>query len=88
MLLPALRFWRHERDLTQERLAERISMRRTTIWRIEAGRPALMRTARRLADALGVEVIDLAKSEAESPRRIHNTSVTRTQRSVALSHLH
>jgi DNA-binding XRE family transcriptional regulator len=62
----ALFYWRSQRDVTQLDLAERIAVRRTTIWRIEAGRPAFMRTARRLADALSVQVADLMRQPPES----------------------
>jgi DNA-binding XRE family transcriptional regulator len=58
-VLPSLHYWRIQRGLTQERLAELVAMRRTTMWRIEAGRPCLMRTAHLLAKALGVRVADL-----------------------------
>ena len=58
-LLPALRYWRIQRGLTQVQLAERIAIRRTTIWRIETGRPCVMRTARFLATALQVDPSDL-----------------------------
>ena len=59
VVLPSLFYWRLERALTQERLAERIAMRRTTVWRIESGGPTFMRTARLLASALHVQVADL-----------------------------
>ena len=52
-------YWRIQRGLTQQQLAERIAMRRTTIWRIEAGRPCVIRTAHLLAKALSVQVADL-----------------------------
>ena len=56
MLLPGLQFWRARRGYTQAQLAERIGMRRPTVWRIEAGRPARVRTAHLLATALGVHL--------------------------------
>ncbi len=59
MVLPSLHYWRIQRGLTQEQLAELVAMRRTTIWRIEAGRPCLMRTVHLLAKALGVQVAEL-----------------------------
>jgi DNA-binding XRE family transcriptional regulator len=55
----ALFYWRSQRDVTQADLAGRIAVRRTTIWRIETGRPAFMRIGRRLANALSVQVADL-----------------------------
>lgn len=54
--LPALRRWRLARTLTQEELATRAAVGRTTIARIESGaNPAEARTLRKLAQALGVE---------------------------------
>ena len=52
-------YWRRQRGFTQERLAERIAMRRNTIWLIETGHPTRARTARLLATALDVDVADL-----------------------------
>jgi DNA-binding XRE family transcriptional regulator len=63
--LPSLVYWRIQCGLSQEQLAERIGMGRTTIWRIETGRPCLVRTARRLARALSVQVVDLMRQPAE-----------------------
>jgi transcriptional regulator with XRE-family HTH domain len=59
VMLPSLVYWRVQRGLTQEQLAERLGMHRNTLWRIETGRPAFMRTARLLASALHVRVADL-----------------------------
>jgi transcriptional regulator with XRE-family HTH domain len=58
-MLPSLRYWRRQRGFTQEQLAERLGMHRNTLWGIEAGHPAFMRTARLLATALHVQVADL-----------------------------
>jgi DNA-binding XRE family transcriptional regulator len=58
-LLPSLRYWRIQRGLTQEHLAERIAVRRTTVGRIETGGPCFRRTAHLLAEALGVQTADL-----------------------------
>ena len=66
VVLPSLFYWRTQRDVTQERLAERIAMRRTTIWRIETGRACRPRTARLLAGALNVQVADLMDKPPES----------------------
>ena len=63
--MPSLIYWRIQRGLTQEQLAELIAMRRNTVWRIEAGHPALVRTARLLARALGVQVADLQRQPPE-----------------------
>jgi DNA-binding XRE family transcriptional regulator len=57
--LPSLVYWRVQRGITQAELAERVAMRRTTIARIEAGYPALVKTAHRLAQALSVQIADL-----------------------------
>jgi DNA-binding XRE family transcriptional regulator len=59
--LPSLVHWRVQRGLTQAELAEQISVRRATIARIESGKPALVKTARAIATALGVEVADLQR---------------------------
>jgi transcriptional regulator with XRE-family HTH domain len=61
VILPALAYWRVQRGFTQERLAERLGMHRNTLWGIEAGHPAFMRTARLLASALHVQVADLQR---------------------------
>jgi transcriptional regulator with XRE-family HTH domain len=60
MPLGNLLYWRLDRGYMQEQLAERISMRPNTVWRIEAGYPARMRTARLLAKALRINVADLS----------------------------
>ena len=65
-LPPALACWRIHRYLTQERLVERIALRRNAILRIEAGYPALVRTARRLAEALEVQVADLQRQPPDT----------------------
>jgi DNA-binding XRE family transcriptional regulator len=62
VVLPSLRAWRVQLGYTQERLAARIGMRRNVIWRIEAGQPTRILTARRLAAVLGVQVSDLSAS--------------------------
>jgi transcriptional regulator with XRE-family HTH domain len=66
VLLPSLVYWRAQRRLTQEQLAERLGMSRNTVWRIEAGYPAFMRTTRLLAKALSVQVADLQRQPPES----------------------
>lgn len=66
VVMPSLVYWRIQGGLTQEQLAERIGMRRATVARIEAGHPALLRTARLLARALNVEVADLQRQPAET----------------------
>ena len=64
--LPALVYWRIQRGFTQAELAERIGVRRPTIARIEAGNPALVRTARALAEALSVQVADLQRQPPQA----------------------
>jgi transcriptional regulator with XRE-family HTH domain len=59
--LPGLLYWRIQRGITQAELAEKVAIRRASVARIEGGHPALVRTAGRLADALGVQVTDLQR---------------------------
>jgi transcriptional regulator with XRE-family HTH domain len=60
--LPGLRRQRLAHALTQEELAKRAGVGRTTIARIEGGgKPAETRTLRKLAEALGVEPRALLK---------------------------
>ena len=59
--LPSLVYWRVQRGITQAELAGQIGVRRATIARIEAGNPALVKTARALAEALAVQVADLQR---------------------------
>jgi transcriptional regulator with XRE-family HTH domain len=66
--LPALRYWRAWRGFTQEQLADRIGMRRNTIWLIESGHRTRIRTAKLLAKALGVSVAQLQRQRL-GPRR-------------------
>jgi transcriptional regulator with XRE-family HTH domain len=66
VVLPSLAYWRGQRDFTQERLAERVGLCRNTVWRIEAGYPAFLRTVRLLAGALGVDPADLMCKQPES----------------------
>jgi transcriptional regulator with XRE-family HTH domain len=60
--LPALLYWRIKRGITQRELAEKVGMRRASIARIEAGYPALLRSARQIAEALGIEIDDLRRN--------------------------
>lgn len=61
-----LRWWRRARGLTQQELAEASGVARSHLARIERGEVDEPRpdTLRRLADALGVEVLDLLYGEA------------------------
>lgn len=57
--IPRLREWRNKRALSQEELAKRSGISRTTIIKIEAGRGAWPQTVRKLAKALGIKPADL-----------------------------
>ena len=58
---PPLRVWREHRGLSQSALARASGVNRVQIVEIEAGRNAgSVRTLRRLADALGVALDDIA----------------------------
>jgi transcriptional regulator with XRE-family HTH domain len=61
VLLPSLRSWRTRRGYTVQDLASLSGLRRNTIARIEAGYPARLGTAHRLADALGVPLASLQR---------------------------
>jgi len=65
---PTLRRLRLDRGLTQAQLAERADLADATLSRIERGRlvPSVV-LARRLADALGVEVDELLKPKKKTP---------------------
>ncbi len=55
-MLPGLRYERHAAGLSQEELAERSSVHRDSIQKLETGhRPARPITIKKLADALGVD---------------------------------
>ena len=57
--LTRLREQRIKRSLSQQELADRSGLSRTTIIKLEAGRPAWPQTARRLARALHIKVTEL-----------------------------
>lgn len=66
VVIPGLRHWRIARALTQEELAQRASLNRVSVGRLETGTPARMSTIRRLAAALGVDPGDLMRQPPES----------------------
>ena len=60
--MPGLRQRRYERGLSIADLEARSGVAFSTISRLENGKQgAQMRTTRRLADALGVEIVDLMR---------------------------
>lgn len=73
MRLTRLREWRERKDLTQQRLADESGISQDAISNYETGRRgARFSTARRLAQALGVGVEELADAEA-----VHRSGVAR-----------
>src|SRR5215217_5433892 len=62
MQLPRLKEWRESRGLLQKELASEAGLSEFTINRIETGDNIRPNTARKVADALGVEVADLIES--------------------------
>ena len=62
-----LKATRENRGLTQEELAIRANLNRVTIAKLETGRSEpTLRTAKRLADALGCKVDDLIDNNEET----------------------
>lgn len=57
--MPRLREQRQKRALSQQELADRSGLSRTTIIKLEGGREAWPQTVRKLARALGIKVTDL-----------------------------
>lgn len=68
--VPALRYWRLERDVTQRQLADRAGVTKETIIALEfRGRPAHIWTRRALASALGVTPGDLVLCPPGEPKK-------------------
>lgn len=63
VLVPHLRAWRAYHAVTQEELAERAQVARSTIVRAEEGQRINTSSARKLADALGMSVQQLLYSK-------------------------
>lgn len=59
VLVPRLQDWRLKRALSQRELADLAKVSRTTIIKLEGGRPAWPQTVRKLARALRVDPSDL-----------------------------
>jgi transcriptional regulator with XRE-family HTH domain len=57
--VPRLQAQRHRRAFSQQELADRSGVSRTTIIKLEGGRDAWPQTVRKLARALGVKPEDL-----------------------------
>lgn len=66
VVAPRLRSWRQRKALTLRELAAHAGVAFTTIHRIESGKPAELRTLRKLAAALGIEPADLMKEDRDS----------------------
>jgi transcriptional regulator with XRE-family HTH domain len=65
--IPRLREWREARALTQVELAELANVSSRSVAGYEAGAGARPPTVRRLAEALGVKVVDL-REDPDSPK--------------------
>jgi transcriptional regulator with XRE-family HTH domain len=57
--LPGLKRWRIRRGLTQQQLADRVGARLQYVSRVEQGRGCNRAVARKMADALGVDLDEL-----------------------------
>jgi len=71
MQLDRLKEWRQSRGLIQKKLAEDAGVNELTVVRAERGYSVKVPTARKLAAALGVEVIDLV---AEPPMTVREAT--------------
>lgn len=80
MLIPQLRKWRERQGLTQKELAERAGVSPRAVAGYETGDGTRPNTARKLADALDVDVADLM--EEESPKEVTSRNVEDYLRSL------
>ena len=68
MLLPGLKRWRIRRGLTQQQLADRVGARLQYVSRVEQGRGCNRAVAKKMAEALGVDLDELrAEAGGEDP---------------------
>jgi transcriptional regulator with XRE-family HTH domain len=68
LLLPGLKRWRIRRGLTQQQLADRVGARLQYVSRVEQGRGCNRAVAKKMAEALGVDLDELrAESGGEDP---------------------
>ncbi len=68
MLLPGLKRWRIRRGLTQQQLADRMGARLQYVSRVEQGRGCNRAVAKKMAEALGVDLDELrAEAGGEDP---------------------
>jgi transcriptional regulator with XRE-family HTH domain len=65
-LTPSLRYWRTQRALFQDQLAQRAKVGVMSIIRGEAGRPLRLDVVGKLAAALGVSPADLQRQPPEA----------------------
>jgi transcriptional regulator with XRE-family HTH domain len=79
--LPRLKEWREFRGFTQPELAERAGLSLRTVFNYEHGSNALPNNARKLAEALGVQIGDLL-SEQDHPKGAAPPSVQLTLNGV------
>jgi transcriptional regulator with XRE-family HTH domain len=68
LLLPGLKRWRIRRGLTQQQLADRVGARLQYVSRVEQGRGCNRAVAKKMAEALGVDLDELrAEAGGEDP---------------------
>jgi transcriptional regulator with XRE-family HTH domain len=87
VLLPKLAQWRMARGETQRTLWRKSDVHHTTIARAETGYSVSPRTARKLADALHVEVVDLVDPGSvplSAPLAVREEATTRVHKDIDL----